>query len=1106
MAMATSSALVVPAVPTVRAATLPAGFSEDVVFSGLTNPTVVRFSPDGRVFVAEKSGLIKVFDSLTDPTPTVFANLTTDVHNFWDRGLLGMALAPGFPDDPHVYALYTRDALPGGSSPRWGTAGAISDPCPTPPGANTDGCVVTGRLVRLQASGNVAVGAPQVLVEDWCNQYPSHSVGALQFGPDGALYASAGDGASFTFADYGQGGGSLSGTPTPRNPCGDPPGGVGDLLSPPTAEGGALRSQDLRTMPTSGGSYREMVTGLSPTAYWRLGETSGTTAAAVVGPGGTYRSASGGTLPTRGVPGLLTGDPDLAAAWTAAGQEVAIADSPALNQGTAVSVVAWINPSDWSGNRRIFQEGANDDGYQLFKDGSALRFQIAVPGGAHYSASTPTLPATGQRHLLVGTYERNGFIRLYVDGALIATNGPLTDAINVAPSGAAIGNKPGATFAGDQFAGTIDEVSVHNRALTGTEVQDLWTAGTTGSGSSAGDPVSLDGSIIRIDPSTGTAAAGNPLASSPDPMARRIVAYGLRNPFRFAFRPGTSEIWTGDVGWGTWEEINRVPAAADATIDNMGWPCYEGSVRAGYDAVGLALCENLYAAGPAAVLAPYYAYNHAAQVVPGEDCPAGSSSISGLAFYGGGTYPSTYGNALFFTDYSRDCIWVMRADASGLPQPGTIETFVAGAANPVHLEIGPGGDLFYVDFDGGTIRRIRFASANQPPTAVATATPSSGPAPLEVTLDGSQSSDPDPGTTLTYAWDLDNDGSFDDGTLATFQVTFDTAGVHPVRLRVTDPGGASATDTVSVSVNSTAPVPTIISPADGASWAVGDAIAVEGSATDAEDGSLPGSGLRWSVIMHHCPSNCHTHLVEEFTGATGSFNAPDHEYPSYLELRLTATDSSGLSASTSVQLDPRTVSLNFGTSPVGLSLTVNGVSGTAPFSRTVIAGSSNSLSAPASQIGPDSRTYTFTGWSDGGAATHNVTAGSTSATYVATYAAVAAADLSIEMSGSLAGDRVTYQITGRNLGPDTASTVVVSDTLTSRLTFVSASPGCTFTPSTLLVRCTASSLAPGARVDYQVVAIVGRGGRWLDNTATISSSTADPVGGNNSVTFRLSTK
>src|SRR5919205_271507 len=86
------------------APTLPAGFQETTAFSGLSNPTVVRFSPDGRVFVGEKSGLVKVFDNLADTTPTVFADLRTNVQNYWDRGLLGLALDPGFTTgSPYVY-------------------------------------------------------------------------------------------------------------------------------------------------------------------------------------------------------------------------------------------------------------------------------------------------------------------------------------------------------------------------------------------------------------------------------------------------------------------------------------------------------------------------------------------------------------------------------------------------------------------------------------------------------------------------------------------------------------------------------------------------------------------------------------------------------------------------------------------------------------------------------------------------------------------------------------------------------------------------------------------------------------------------------------------
>jgi hypothetical protein len=70
----------------------------------------------------------------------------------------------------------------------------------------------------------------------------------------------------------------------------------------------------------------------------------------------------------------------------------------------------------------------------------------------------------------------------------------------------------------------------------------------------------------------------------------------------------------------------------------------------------------------------------------------------------------------------------------------------------------------------------------------------------------------------------------------------------------------------------------------------------------------------WQLITHHC----HTHLVQNFDGvAGGSFTAPDHEYPSYLELTLTATDSGGLTDTESLRLDPKTVVVTFQTTRVG---------------------------------------------------------------------------------------------------------------------------------------------------------------------------------------------
>ena len=81
---------------------------------------------------------------------------------------------------------------------------------------------------------------------------------------------------------------------------------------------------------------------------------------------------------------------------------------------------------------------------------------------------------------------------------------------------------------------------------------------------------------------------------------------------------------------------------------------------------------------------------------------------------------------------------------------------------------------------------------------------------------------------------------------------------------------------------------------------------------------MPASRLSWTLVLNHCPSNCHAHTLQSFAGVSGgSFAGPDHEYPSYLELQLTATDSAGLTDTQSIRLDPRTVELSLRSSPSG---------------------------------------------------------------------------------------------------------------------------------------------------------------------------------------------
>ncbi len=947
-------------------------FTATEIFTGLNSPIAVEFAPDGRIFVAEKSGVIKAFDSLSDPTPTTVINVGGDVYDYWDRGLLGFEIDPSFDTTPYLYMLY---ALDDGNT--WG------DTCPNPPGDTNDGCVSNGRLSRIQVNAsNQPVGGEQVLLENkWCEQYPSHSIGDIAFGQDGRLYMSAGDGASFNWVDYGQGGGD-PGSPTPKNPCGDPPGGVGGSMTPPTAEGGALRSQDLLT---------------------------------------------------------------------------------------------------------------------------------------------------------------------------------------------------------------------------------------------TGDTLTYDGSILRLNKGDGTAAAGNPLLGG-NTEDDRVIAHGLRNPFRITVRPGTNEIWIGDVGWNDYEEINRIVSPTDGTVENFGWPCYEGSLRqAGYDGQNLNLCENIYSGSiTTSITNPYYPYAHGANPPDPNGCSGGGASTTGVAFYEGGDYPASFDGALFFSDYTWQCIWVMYPGGNGLPNTGTIDTFVSGIA-AIDLEIGTSGDLFAVDILAGKIYRIEYPGSNNPPLAVATGAPTSGTAPLTVNFDGSGSSDPD-SDPITYAWDLDDDGQYDDSTAVSPSFTYTSAGTYVATLRVRDDSLAQDFDSVTITVNGAGssdgyidlpgssgnyltaphrsafgstitdidvradvsldnwstnfaqlvhkykgteggfdlvmegttrkvrfsfvdtalrknirtstvtvpfangergqlratmdgssnlttfyyrtdttqpltantgwtvlgspidksgtrnvaattlglslgaknggagefwaggyfqavvrngigsgattlvdldvrdtdqltstppnysawsdtagnswtvngsswsyvtgsgggnnpPVATINGPTSSTVWTVGQTINFSGSATDAEDGNLPASALDWELILEHCdtPQDCHQHPIQTWSGiASGSFVTPDHEFPSYLVVNLVATDSDSATGTDSVQIDPDTTILTFASSPSGLLLTANGTTAAAPFTEEVIVNSQIAVNAPSPQSSGGT-TYTWQSWSDGGAQTHTFNAPASNTTYTATF-------------------------------------------------------------------------------------------------------------------------
>ena len=102
--------------------------------------------------------------------------------------------------------------------------------------------------------------------------------------------------------------------------------------------------------------------------------------------------------------------------------------------------------------------------------------------------------------------------------------------------------------------------------------------------------------------------------------------------------------------------------------------------------------------------------------------------------------------------------------------------------------------------------------------------------------------------------------------------------------------------TTEPAATNTPPVPVIDGPPNSLLWSVGDTVAFSGHADDAEDGRLPASRLGWTLLLHPCSvlAACPGQTLSTFAGvASGSFRAPDVQYPAYLELQLTATDSSG---------------------------------------------------------------------------------------------------------------------------------------------------------------------------------------------------------------------
>ena len=398
----------------------------------------------------------------------------------------------------------------------------------------------------------------------------------------------------------------------------------------------------------------------------------------------------------------------------------------------------------------------------------------------------------------------------------------------------------------------------------------------------------LSGKILRITPSGGI-PTDNPFtgpdsdrcnvtgSTSPARKCREVFAYGLRNPFRFSFDPNTTDtrLFINDVGQDLWEELDLGQPGAD-----FGWEVREGPCA----------LNSTTDCGPPPVgmTNPIYWYNH----------NTGCTSMTGSAVVPNGIWPRQFDGAYLYSDSVCGKILMIPPPLGGATLTPT--ELVGGLTAPIDLAFGPEGSgqaLYYLvfgNYPNDEVRKVVYTgNGNRTPRAVATASPTDGALPLDVSFDGAQSSDPD-ADPLAYDWNFGDRSAH--GAGAQVSHTYKKRGTYTATLTVSDGHGGTDSATIRIDAGNHAPVPTIITPDATKHFSAGEDITLSGTATDAEDGNLGAAALSWEVIKHHAT---HTHPFLALTpGNNIQIVAPQPEdlastTNTYLEIRLTGTDSKG---------------------------------------------------------------------------------------------------------------------------------------------------------------------------------------------------------------------
>jgi glucose/arabinose dehydrogenase len=302
---------------------------------------------------------------------------------------------------------------------------------------------------------------------------------------------------------------------------------------------------------------------------------------------------------------------------------------------------------------------------RLFVAEEAGKVRIVKPNGtlATFLDISSKVDIAGERGLMGVTFDpnfaTNHFVYLYYTLKATATTPVHNRVVRVTASG-------DSAVAGSEvlvFRLNNQSAQIHQGGALdfGNDGKLYLSTGDNATPGNAQSPGNLFGKVLRIN-KDGTIPTNNPFYATASGNNRAIWALGLRNPFKFAIKPGTSTIFINDVGEDTWEEINQGAAGA-----NYGWPIYEGPES------------------DAKYIPPIFAYGHGSTNTTG-------CSITGGAFYNPATvqFPSGYVGDYFFADFCNG--WIRRYD----PATDKAMGFATGLGSIVDLDVNKDGSLYYL--------------------------------------------------------------------------------------------------------------------------------------------------------------------------------------------------------------------------------------------------------------------------------------------------------------------------------------------------------------------------------------------------------------------------